>query len=91
MKLLGENYIEYPETPEEAREWDPRIYIYALHQKVLCVAIARVEGTWIAYCSNVPGSIHRNEYKAVLAHGDKLPEKLAKVMFPLFDGVPYSH
>ena len=64
----------------------------ALHQKVLCVAVTRVEGAWCAYIKNVPGGRHTDETADVKAHGDKLPENIALAIFPQFKdgGLPYA-
>jgi len=91
MKLLGKHEIPFPETPEEAMEWKPDVTHVALHQRVLVVANTRIEGAWCAYCSDVPGNSHYHERYEVLQYGDKVPEKLARTMFPIFEGVPYAH
>lgn len=64
----------------------------ALHMNVVCVAITRVEGTWCAYCGPVDGWDHDQEWREVLASGDKLPRAVAEVMFPDYasTGLPYS-
>jgi len=63
---------------------------YALATCVLVVATSRVEGTWCAYCNDVPGRSHQHEIQGVLDHGDKLGEEVARAMFPEFEGVPYA-
>ena len=90
MKLLGKYEMSFPENSEEAKEWKPIVVRTALHQNVLCVARTRVEGAWSAYCKSVPGFDHSSEYELVLVNGDKLPEVLARVMFPVFEGIPYA-
>jgi len=75
----------------EAKDWTPTIRMHALAMKVLVVAKTRVEGTWAAYCDAVPGYDHNAEYDAVLANGDKLMEEIARVLFPMFDDIPYAH
>jgi len=62
----------------------------ALAMRVLCVATTREEGAWAAYCDAVPGYDHQAEEDAVLRHGDKLPEPVARALFPHFEGVPYA-
>ena len=62
----------------------------ALFQYVLCVAHTRIEGTWCAYCRNVPGQDHAGEAWYVLKTGDKLAEEIALAIFPRFKGIPYA-
>ena len=62
----------------------------ALATRVLVVARTRIEGTWAAYCDAVPGMDHDQEQEAVLAHGDKLSESVAVMLFPEFNGMPYA-
>jgi hypothetical protein len=70
-------------------DWTPEITIKALAMRVLAVATTRVEGAWCAYIDAVPGQRHRDEYQAVLDHGEKLREDIARVMFPRID-LPYA-
>ena len=80
----------FPETTADMDEWKPTIRIKALASKVLCVARTRCEGAWSAYVDAVPGQRHSAEAQAVLDEGTKLPVHLARVLFPEFDGIPYS-
>lgn len=90
MKYIGEWKIAFPVTPEECRTWK-RIELYrALHMKVLCAAVTRIEGYWAAYIGVVEGKNHLREYGDVLLHGNKLPERIALAIFPEFEGVPYA-
>ena len=75
----------------EAKDWTPTIRRYALSSKVLVVAKTRIEGSWSAYCDAVPGNKHDIEFDAVLSHGSKIPEEVARVLFPMFDEIPYAH
>ncbi|KKK66155.1 hypothetical protein LCGC14_2264450 [marine sediment metagenome] len=75
----------------ETKNWTPMIRTHALASKVLVVAQTRIEGTWAAYCDAVPGDNHGIEREAVLARGDKLIEEIARVLFPEFADIPYSH
>ena len=53
-----------------------------LAQRVLCVAIFNhAVGDWSAYCDAVPGKQHTDEAEGVTRHGDKLPQKVAEVIF----------
>lgn len=79
----------FPKSTEEAREWKPEVRRRALASRVLCVATTRIECGWSAYCDAVPGWDHRTEVDPVLANGTKLGEKLARAIFPEFEGVPY--
>ena len=90
MKTLGR--FEFPEqgNRDECDTWKPFVTRTALHSTVLIVAKTRIEGTWRAYCGSVPGQNHDNEMEPVLRNGDRVPEKIARVMFPCFDGVPYA-
>jgi len=57
----------------------------ALAQKVLAVAKSNDDiGDWAAYIDAVPGDDHETEYMNVARHGDKLPENVAKLLFPGF-------
>ena len=82
--------FSFPENKEEADCWKHSVQYSALASRVLCAAHTRIEGTWCAYCDAVPGASHNSEYAAVLHYGDKLPETIAKVIFPRFSDVPYA-
>ena len=88
MKEMGA--FEFPETPEEAREWRPYVRKCALARRVLAVALQHIEGAWACYCDAVPGECHDDEVGAVLDHGTKLPEPVALALFGEFRGVPYA-
>ena len=90
MKFLGKFQYVFPETPEEAKTWTPDIEYKALASKVLVAAKTRVEGTWKAYCDAIPGKKHSEEWQEVLKHGDQLSEKVARAIFPRFEGIPYA-
>lgn len=66
---------------------------YAFSRTVLAVAKTRVEGAWNAYIGAVVGDDHDFEQAAVLQLGAKIPEKLARAMFPQFpySDLPYAH
>lgn len=91
MKTLGVHKILFPETLKEAETWVPLTPYTALASKVLVVARARQEGTWSAYCNAVPGQTHDREFEAVLEQGDKIRESIARVLFPIFEGIPYAN
>ncbi len=80
----------FPKDPQATREWRAYVHVFPLACRVLCVATSRIEGAWCAYCDAVPGMLHDQEYPAVLAHGDKMGESIARAMFPEFEGVPYD-
>lgn len=80
----------FPKSPEEARAFEPMIRHRALSSRVLAVAQTRVECAWVAYCDAVPGQNHSLERDAVLAHGAKLDERVARALFPEFVKVPYA-
>lgn len=44
---------------------------------------------WAAYIGAVPGYDFDAEANGVAAFGDKLPEAIARAIFPQFQGVPY--
>ena len=73
-----------------AQDWKPTVRLHALASKVLVVAKTRVEGTWSAYCDAVPGDNHELEVDEVLKRGDKMPEYIARVLFPEFKDIPYA-
>lgn len=57
--------------------------IRALDMTVLVVAsVTKGPNLWVAYIRGVPGINHNKEWKDVLDHGDKLPEKVAGLLFP---------
>ena len=57
------------------------LYFRALATRVLAVAV-KCEISWCAYCDAVPGKNHASEVHAVMEHGDKLPEHIARSIFP---------
>lgn len=88
MKTIGD--FQFPETPDEAHKWTRRTRSIALDWRVLAVATTRIEGMWCAYIGSVPGEDHREEEADILKSGSKLPEDIARVIFPHFYGVPYA-
>lgn len=80
----------FPKSSDEARVWRSVTYRRALAQRVLAVAHTRIEGTWSVYIDGVPGIRHDLEVTAVLDHGEKLEESIARILFPIFDSVPYA-
>ena len=81
----------FPTNRKDAQNWTSINIQYALHRNVLCVATTRIEGAWCAYCKDVAGQDHKAEQNDVLAHGDKISDRVARVMFPQFEGVPYAY
>lgn len=65
-----------------------RVVYRPLAMRVLAVAVERYEG-WAAYVDAVPGMKHSEEWEAVSRVGDKLPEEVARLLFPSFRGQPY--
>ena len=86
------NGFEFPErgNAAECEMWSPAIVRRPLNRKVLTVAKTRIEGAWAAYCDAVPGVDHAEESVAVCEDGDKLPERIARAIFPQLDDVPYA-
>jgi hypothetical protein len=80
----------FPDTHLKAAGWEAMEWHYPLHRRVLVVAHTRIEGAWSAYCDVVPGWRHDQEHEEVLRHGDKVGEKVARVMFPFLDFLPYD-
>jgi hypothetical protein len=76
---------------EEARNWEPTIRYYALSTRVLAVATTRIEGAWRAFVDVVPGYNHSEECRGVLDLGSVLEEKVARVLFPEFEDLPYAY
>ncbi len=89
--LEGSLKGHFPTSSEEAHNWEPIVRVHALSSKVLVVAQSRIECAWAAYCDAVPGHNHEFEWEDVLYHGSKLSEKIALVLFPEFNGVPYAY
>lgn len=73
-----------------SNDWKPVVRIRALHTQVLVVAQTRIEGSWACYCGPVPGLRHDQEYQRVLEEGDKVPEDVARTLFPDFVDLPYA-
>jgi hypothetical protein len=93
MKTIADclgGQFEFPETKEEAAEWEPMFVRRALHPYILCVAKTRIEGKWAAYILPVAGMNHDEEWLLWTMDGEKLPEDVARVLFPLFGEVPYA-
>lgn len=93
-KSLDEPWREhFPKNQKEAEDWKPWRQKFALSMKVLVVCQTRIECGWAAYCDAVPGGNHTQEMQEVLLHGTKLPENIARILFPTFGehkgGVPY--
>ena len=80
----------FPSTPEEAKVWEPIVRRVALHRNILVVARTRIEGAWACYIGPVPGQNHDNEMAEVFDHGNKLPEPMARYLFPSFKDIPYA-
>lgn len=76
---------------DAARQYEIQVRHRALSCYVLTAARTRVIGTWAAYVYVVPGLDHRVERDLVLSHGTKLQEKVARALYPEFDGMPYAH
>ena len=81
----------FPKSVEEAQAFLPHTEWRALAPRVLVVAKTRVECAWAAYIDAVPGRNHDEEAGEVLDYGAKLPEEVARLLFPRFEGVPYAH
>lgn len=80
----------FPKSVAEAQTWRPIIQRYALGARVLVVAQTRIECMWAAYIGAVPGWNHFYETTDVLISGAKLDVRLARILFPEFDDVPYA-
>ncbi len=61
----------------------------ALAMRVLCVAHTLLPEHWAAYVDAVPGMQHELETEPVLRVGEKLPEDVARALFPEYAGLPY--
>ena len=80
----------FPKTVKEAGSWRATTRHRALATYVIAAARTRIECAWSAYIDSVPGYDHGEEFRDVLNHGSKLPEDIARAIFPEFEGVPYS-
>lgn len=69
------------ELPEER---PLRTFEYTcLHKNVMfVVSVNNAVGDWGCYCGAVPGFSHENEWPEVAKHGDKIPYKIAELLFP---------
>ena len=88
--MLTINGFDFPETKEDAAEWQASIRRVTLASRVMCVARTRIEGQWAAYCDAVDGRNHDDEYAEVLRSGSKLLEEVARELFPCFKDIPYA-
>jgi len=61
-----------------------RMQYTVLGQNVLAVAKEGAVNDWAAYIDAVPGVNLAEEVKHVMDRGDKLPEAVARVLFPEF-------
>lgn len=79
-------------SSQRARGLEPHRIMKALGTRVLAVAQTRREGGWCAYIDAVPGINHESEMTGVLSLGTKLPEEIARVLFPFepFGDLPYK-
>jgi len=82
----------FPDQGDRAacKAWRPTIRISVLASRVLAVASTRIEGKWKAYCDAVAGENHDREWQEVLDQGCKLREDIARLIFPIFEGIPYA-
>jgi hypothetical protein len=80
----------FPKSDAEAEAWRPTTRRRALASRVLVVAKTRIECAWSAYIDAVPGENHVDEVAEVLERGCKLPEAIARILFPEFNEVPYK-
>lgn len=60
-----------------------------LGHRVIVVAKEGQVNDWAAYIDAVPGQNHNNEWQQVRDHGDKISERVARVLFPEFDKLRY--
>ena len=91
-KALEEPWREhFPKDATEAKAFLAHTQYRCLAPGVLIVMQTRIECTWAAYCAVVPNMNHDDEFKDVLRHGDKLPEDVARAIFPGAPPVPYAH
>jgi len=77
-------------SPPKYKNFEPVIIRGALATRVLVVAKTRIEGTWAAYVDAVPGVNHDVEQYEVLEYGTKLPEQIARFLFPMFADKEYA-
>lgn len=61
----------------------------ALAKNVLCVAVEGSVRDWAAYIGAVAGISHSEEWHEVRDDGAKLPEEIAKILFPNFRKLRY--
>ena len=71
-------------------DFEPQMFVRAIHPKVLVVARTRVEGTWKAYVFAVPGKSHEAEQHLWREHGAQLMEETARTLFGHLEDIPYS-
>lgn len=89
---LSDPYLRkhFPKNVAEAHAFERMLLKRPLAARVLVVAITRVETAWCAFVDAVPGRNHDYEADAVANYGTKLDEPVARVLFPVFDEVPYA-
>lgn len=57
---------------------------FALDRQVLVVAVEGEVKDWAAYIGAVEGNKHSEEVQKVYERGTKLPEQVARILFPDF-------
>lgn len=87
MILAG---LSFPDPGESTSDWKPTIIHFALARDVLAAAITQVSGHWVAYIKSVPGHDHEGETEDVLWYGMKLPEDVARAIFPQWKEIPWK-
>jgi hypothetical protein len=86
------NQLEFyaePTEPNNIRR-EPTIEYTALHSQVLVVAVHRAEGGFKAYCTPVPGMLHKREYYLWERDGVEVSERVARACFPHLQDLPYA-
>ena len=83
--------FNFPTTTEECDALGLGTYVRAIHRQVLIVARLRIEGTWCAYTTPVPGMCHNREWYLWREEGDKLIPEIANAIFPQFANIPYAY
>ncbi len=68
-----------------------RIRHTILGKNVIAVAKEGGNNDWAAYIGAVPGINHEAEIEHVMRHGDKLPEDVARVLFPEFRDLTWRY
>lgn len=84
MRTIGN--FDFPDTSDDARVWEARVFAEHLSPEVMAVARTRIEGRWSAYVAPID-SDDKDALSKVLRWGTKMREPHARAIFPNLSAV----